>query len=89
MTMGRLARHVAELLARAPTVLATDGADHQRSRATWTARRGEQIHLSMPRRAQLPMQLAHAIHHRGQRSVSLRLNEIPVPGMDGPSVDGA
>jgi uncharacterized damage-inducible protein DinB len=30
---------------------------------------------------------SHAIHHRGQLSVYLRLNDIPVPGMYGPSAD--
>ncbi|MFI5156271.1 MAG: DinB family protein [Chitinophagales bacterium] len=31
--------------------------------------------------------LSHTIHHRGQLSVYLRLNNIPVPGMYGPSAD--
>jgi len=29
----------------------------------------------------------HAIHHRGQLSVYLRLNDVPVPGTYGPSAD--
>jgi uncharacterized damage-inducible protein DinB len=29
----------------------------------------------------------HMIHHRGQMSVYLRLNEVPVPSMYGPSAD--
>jgi len=29
----------------------------------------------------------HLIHHRGQLSVYLRLNDIPVPGVYGPSAD--
>ena len=29
----------------------------------------------------------HCVHHRGQLSVYLRLNDIPVPAMYGPSAD--
>jgi len=29
----------------------------------------------------------HIVHHRGQLSVYLRLNEIPVPALYGPSAD--
>ena len=31
--------------------------------------------------------LNHGIHHRGQLSVYLRLNEVPVPAIYGPSAD--
>ena len=33
------------------------------------------------------MGLNHSIHHRGQLSVYLRLLDIPVPGLYGPSAD--
>jgi uncharacterized damage-inducible protein DinB len=33
------------------------------------------------------MMIDHLIHHRGQLSVYLRLRDIPVPGMYGPSAD--
>ena len=31
--------------------------------------------------------LNHIVHHRGQLSVYLRTQDIPVPGMYGPSAD--
>jgi uncharacterized damage-inducible protein DinB len=31
--------------------------------------------------------LNHLVHHRGQLTLYLRLNEVPVPGTDGPSAD--
>ena len=31
--------------------------------------------------------LSHIIHHRGQMTVYLRLNDIPVPSIYGPSAD--
>jgi uncharacterized damage-inducible protein DinB len=32
--------------------------------------------------------MSHLIHHRGQLSVYLRLLDVPIPGMYGPSADG-
>lgn len=48
---------------------------------------GEQI-LSMPRIAVLrSFVMNHIIHHRAQLGVYLRLNDIPVPSIYGPSAD--
>jgi len=55
---------------------------------TWTVRNGEQIYFEKPRTQVLRADcLNHFIHHRGQLSVYLRLNDIPVPGIYGPSAD--
>jgi uncharacterized damage-inducible protein DinB len=35
------------------------------------------------------MVLNHTIHHRGQLSVYLRLNDIPLPDIYGPTADSA
>ncbi len=49
--------------------------------------RGEPI-FTMPRIQVLKsMVLNHMIHHRAQLSVYLRLNDVPIPGMYGPSAD--
>lgn len=54
----------------------------------WTLKRGGQEMFSMPRIAALrSFVLSHVIHHRGQLSVYLRLNDIPVPPIYGPSAD--
>ena len=46
------------------------------------------VMIEMPRVAVLKMfMVAHTIHHRGQLSVYLRLNDIPVPAIYGPSAD--
>jgi uncharacterized damage-inducible protein DinB len=56
--------------------------------AMWTLRRGDQEMFSMPRIAVFrSFILNHVIHHRGQLSVYLRLNDIPVPSIYGPSAD--
>ncbi len=55
---------------------------------TWTLLSNGQPALSMPRLAVLrTFVLSHSIHHRGQLSVYLRLNDIPVPSIYGPSAD--
>lgn len=56
--------------------------------ATWTFRNGERVIMSEPRAAVIrTVGLSHIIHHRGQLSVYLRLLDIPVPGLYGPSAD--
>lgn len=56
--------------------------------ARWTLKRGGQEMFSMPRIAAFrSFVLSHVIHHRGQLSVYLRLNDIPVPAIYGPSAD--
>jgi uncharacterized damage-inducible protein DinB len=54
----------------------------------WTLKRGEQQVFSVPRVAAFRnFVLHHIIHHRGQLSVYLRLNGVPVPAIYGPSAD--
>lgn len=54
----------------------------------WKIMRGEQVVLSMPRGAALrTILLNHSYHHRGQLTVYLRLNGIPLPSVYGPTAD--
>ena len=49
---------------------------------------GDTIHFTMPRAACIrAFVMNHVIHHRGQLSVYLRLNNIPVPSIYGPPAD--
>ena len=55
---------------------------------TWTLRRGEHVIFSIPRKQALrSMFMNHIIHHRGQLTVYLRLLDVPVPSIYGPSAD--
>ena len=55
---------------------------------TWTLLAGGQKLMSMPRIGVVRgFALNHLIHHRGQLSVYLRLNNAPVPSIYGPSAD--
>jgi uncharacterized damage-inducible protein DinB len=54
----------------------------------WTMRNGEQIYFTMPKAVVMrSFVLNHIVHHRGQLSVYLRLNDISVPALYGPSAD--
>lgn len=54
----------------------------------WVFGSGEHVIFSQPRIGAIrTLALSHLIHHRGQLSVYLRLLNVPVPGMYGPSAD--
>ncbi|MGE3314361.1 MAG: DinB family protein [Planctomycetaceae bacterium] len=54
----------------------------------WTLLNGGEVIITMPRAAVIrTFILNHLIHHRAILCVYLRLNDIPVPGMYGPSGD--
>ncbi len=54
----------------------------------WSLKNGETTYFTMSKIACLrTMCFNHIWHHRGQLSVYLRLNDIPVPSIYGPSAD--
>jgi uncharacterized damage-inducible protein DinB len=63
---------------------ATDDTAH----ATWHLMFGEKELRSMPRASVWrSLMLNHWYHHRGQLAVYLRLLDVPVPSIYGPSAD--
>ncbi len=55
---------------------------------TWKMKAGGEVMLEMPKVACLrSFVLSHAVHHRGQFSVYLRENNVPIPSIYGPSAD--
>ena len=71
--------------AAARKALDTSDADYV---VPWTLKQGEKVLFTMPRVACVrSFFLNHVIHHRAQLSVYLRLNDIPVPSIYGPSAD--
>ncbi len=56
--------------------------------ALWSLKRDGAAIFTMPKAAVMrSFVLNHVIHHRGQLSVYLRLNDVPVPSIYGPSAD--
>ena len=46
-----------------------------------------QIVLTAPKKDQISSMVNHLVHHRGQLTVFMRLKDIPVPSIYGPSAD--
>jgi uncharacterized damage-inducible protein DinB len=62
--------------------------DDARLAATWSLTRGGKVVMSVPRIGFLrSVLLNHVYHHRGQLSVYLRMLDVPVPSIYGPSAD--
>lgn len=60
----------------------------ERFMETWTMRNGDKVYFTLPKVAVMrSFVMSHIIHHRGQLSVYLRLNDIAVPSIYGPSAD--
>jgi uncharacterized damage-inducible protein DinB len=54
----------------------------------WTLKSGGRAMFSLPRVAVLrSFVLNHSVHHRGQLSVYLRLLDVPLPNIYGPTAD--
>jgi uncharacterized damage-inducible protein DinB len=89
----RVAASVEELLQIVDTnvsrsIAAIENTSDEGFEKKWTVKRGEQIVFSVQKKIMIrSWGLNHTIHHRGQLSVYLRLLNIPVPGLYGPSAD--
>jgi uncharacterized damage-inducible protein DinB len=53
----------------------------------WRLLVGGKVVLEQPRHIMLRDSINHLAHHRGQLTVYLRLNDVPVPAIYGPSAD--
>lgn len=54
---------------------------------TWSLKRGESVVWASPVRVVVRNHISHLVHHRAQLAVYLRLLDVPVPAMYGPSAD--
>ncbi|HXI32417.1 MAG TPA: DinB family protein [Vicinamibacterales bacterium] len=90
--LNRAAKNRAELLSwfdanvkAARTAMDKPDAEYM---VPWTLKNGAQVFFTMPRyNCVRSFCLNHIVHHRAQLGVYLRLNNIPVPGVYGPSAD--
>ena len=53
----------------------------------WSLKHGERVLFTAPRGEVIRQHLNHLIHHRGQLTVYLRLVEVPLPSVYGPTAD--
>jgi uncharacterized damage-inducible protein DinB len=54
---------------------------------SWSLKHGDQVLMTMPRGDVTRQHLNHLIHHRGQLTVYLRLLDVPIPSIYGPTAD--
>jgi uncharacterized damage-inducible protein DinB len=54
---------------------------------TWSLTMGDKILFSSPRGVVVRQDLSHLVHHRGQLTVYLRLIDVPIPSIYGPTAD--
>ena len=75
-----------ELMGKAEKIL-NNMADEEFAKP-WTMKNSNQIYFTLPKAEVVRTWcLNHLYHHRGQLSVYLRLLNVPIPGMYGPSAD--
>ena len=63
------------------------GADDAKFSERWKLRRGDDIFMETSKLDIVRTTINHMVHHRGQLSVFMRLRDIPVPSIYGPTAD--
>jgi uncharacterized damage-inducible protein DinB len=67
---------------------ALNAAENEQFMLPWSLKSGDKVFFTMPRGVVLrSFVFNHIVHHRAQLGVYLRLNDIPVPQMYGPTAD--
>jgi len=54
---------------------------------SWSLKRETTVLFTAPRGAMVRNDISHLVHHRGQLSVYLRLLDVPIPSIYGPTAD--
>ena len=55
--------------------------------APWSLKHGERVLMTLPRGTVVRQHINHLVHHRGQLTVYLRLLDVPIPSIYGPTAD--
>lgn len=80
-----LVRHFDEIMDGAKKALANVTNDQLKE--PFYLKRNGQVVFSSPKKENISSSINHMVHHRGQLTVYLRLNNLPVPSIYGPSAD--
>lgn len=68
-------------------IASLENAEDARFAEHWILRNGDMVLQDMPKDETLRQTINHMVHHRGQLTVYLRENDIPVPSVYGPTAD--
>ena len=63
------------------------GAEDADYLANWSLKHGDHVIFTLPRAAVVRQTINHLVHHRGQLTVYMRLIDVPVPSIYGPTAD--
>lgn len=84
-TTAELVDHLNENVEKAKTAL--KNSTEETFSKKFELRNGDQLLFSVPMIANISSTINHWVHHRGQLTVYMRLNNIAVPSIYGPSAD--
>ena len=84
-TTEDLVNHFEENMEAAKQAL--QNTDDEALQSTFSLKANGQILYTAPKINDIAVTLNHWVHHRGQLTVYMRLNDIPVPSIYGPSAD--
>ena len=84
-TTSELVNHFDENMADARSALQRVSNDELQE--TFSLKNQGQLLFSSPKGENIGSSINHLVHHRGQLTVYMRLKNIPVPGIYGPSAD--
>lgn len=84
-TTAELVAHFDENMAKVKKSLSA--VSDEQLQKTFTLKSGEQILMTMKTCEGISSSIRHWVHHRGQLTVYMRLNNIPVPSIYGPTAD--
>lgn len=65
-------------------ILASKDSDYD---VPWSLKMKENVLFTLPRGEVVRQHISHLSHHRGQMSVYLRMRDVPVPSIYGPTAD--
>jgi uncharacterized damage-inducible protein DinB len=85
-TGADLAKHFDENMKAAKDALQRISDDALAS-GMFSLKNQDQVLFSSPKKETVSQSINHMVHHRGQLTIYLRLNDIPVPSIYGPSAD--
>jgi uncharacterized damage-inducible protein DinB len=66
---------------------ALTAADDAQFQVPWSLKHGDRVLFTAPRETVVRTHISHLIHHRGQLTVYLRLLDVPLPSIYGPTAD--
>ena len=84
-TNAELVNHFEENMEAARGAL--NGTNDKELENSFSLKANGQLLYTAPKLKDISTTLNHWVHHRGQLTVYLRLNDIPVPSIYGPSAD--